>query len=163
MWIIAILATYITKLTKPKHDSRVKILQFDEHKEMLIMQVESQHERWKPRILRRELEWQFIGTIKLGTNIFVRQVNIHSFENQICYATRNLVDNPINKNTRIQNKTNDSTSQMENPKLLGIMFSVNVPIPFQVFIQIYVSRCIHVFRHCIGCSKSFSLKSQSVY
>jgi hypothetical protein len=45
MWIIAILATYITKLTKPKHDSRVKILQFDEHKEMLIMQVESQHER----------------------------------------------------------------------------------------------------------------------
>jgi hypothetical protein len=26
--------------------SRVKILQFDEHKDMLIKQVESQHERW---------------------------------------------------------------------------------------------------------------------
>ncbi len=131
----------------------------------------------------------------MGTNIFVRQMNIHSFENQmnviinilICtykwgsiidlrgapasmlnfynsyYATRNLVDNPINKNTRIQSKTNDSTSQMENPKSLGIMFLVNVPIPFQVFIQNYVSRCIQVFRHCIGCSKSFSLKSQSIY
>jgi hypothetical protein len=37
----------------------------------------------KPRIPRLELEGQFIGNIKLGTNIFVRQLNIHSFENQM--------------------------------------------------------------------------------
>jgi hypothetical protein len=46
------------------------------------------------------------------------------------YATRNLVENPIKKNTRIQNKTKDTTSQMENPKLLGIMFLVNVLVAF---------------------------------
>jgi len=46
MWIIATLAMYITKLTKTKHYARVKIHQFDEHKEMLITQVESQHEGW---------------------------------------------------------------------------------------------------------------------
>jgi hypothetical protein len=46
MWIIATLATYNTKLTKTKHYSRIKILQFDEHEEMLIKQVESQHEGW---------------------------------------------------------------------------------------------------------------------
>jgi hypothetical protein len=46
------------------------------------------------------------------------------------YATHNLVDNPINKNTRIQNKTKDSTSQMENPKLLAIMFFGQCSNPF---------------------------------
>ncbi len=107
-----------------------------------------------------------ICTYKWGNSIDLgggAPVSMLNFYNSY-YATRNLVDNPINKNTK-ESKTKQRKvhHKWKIQNYLASCFRSMFQSLFRSSSKNYVSRCVHVFTHCIGCSKSFSLSSLNLF